>query len=158
MRETWVQSLGWEDPLEKGKPTHSSILAWRVPWTEESGRLQPMGLQRVRHDWATNLFRFHFSWEVSVPGGSGGKESACNAGDLGSIPGLGSSPGEGIGYLLQYSGLESSMDREAWQATVPGVQRVRHNWATFTSLTRGWGFLNSWQFSILWTHLWVFTK
>ena len=49
-RETWVQSLGWEDPLEKGKDTHSSILAWRIPWTEESGGLQFMGLQRVRHD------------------------------------------------------------------------------------------------------------
>ena len=48
VRETWVQSLGWEDPLEKGTATHSSILAWRVPWTEES-----MGSQRVRHAWAT---------------------------------------------------------------------------------------------------------
>ena len=45
MRETWVQSLGWEDPLEKGKATHSNILAWRIPWTVES-----MGSQRVRHD------------------------------------------------------------------------------------------------------------
>ena len=45
-----VQSLGWEDPLEKGKATHSSILAWRIPWTEEPGRLQSMGLQRVGHD------------------------------------------------------------------------------------------------------------
>ena len=47
---TWVQSLGWEDPLQKGKSTHSSILAWRIPWTEEPGRLQPMGLQRVGHN------------------------------------------------------------------------------------------------------------
>ena len=45
-----VQSLGWEDPLEKGKATHSSILAWRIPWTEEPGRLQSMGSQRVGHD------------------------------------------------------------------------------------------------------------
>ena len=45
MQETWVQSLGWEDPLEKGKATHSSILAWRIPWTEEPGGLQSMGLQ-----------------------------------------------------------------------------------------------------------------
>ena len=51
MRETWVQSLGWEDPLEKEMATHSSILAWRIPWTEETGGLQQsMGLQRVRHD------------------------------------------------------------------------------------------------------------
>ena len=47
--EIWVQSLGWEDPLEKGMATHSSILAWRIPWTEEPGRLQSMRSQRVRH-------------------------------------------------------------------------------------------------------------
>jgi len=46
MRETWVQSLGWEDPLEKGTATHSSILAWRILWTEETGELQSMGSQR----------------------------------------------------------------------------------------------------------------
>ena len=50
MQETWVQSLGWEDPLEKGMATHSSILAWRIPWTEEPGGLQSMALQRVGHD------------------------------------------------------------------------------------------------------------
>ena len=50
MWETWVQSLGWEDPLEKGKATHSSILAWKIPWTEETGRLQSLGLQRVGHN------------------------------------------------------------------------------------------------------------
>ena len=44
-RETWVQSLGWEDPLEEEMATHSSILAWKIPWTEEPGRLQSMGLQ-----------------------------------------------------------------------------------------------------------------
>ena len=50
MRENWVQSLGWEDPLEKGMVTHSSILARRIPWIEEHGGLQSMGLQRVGHD------------------------------------------------------------------------------------------------------------
>ena len=50
MWETWVQSLGWEDPLEKGMATHSSTLAWKIPWMEEPGRLQSMGLQRVGHD------------------------------------------------------------------------------------------------------------
>ena len=50
MRETWVQSLGWEDPLEKEMATHSSMLAWKIPWTEEPGRLQSMGLQRVGHN------------------------------------------------------------------------------------------------------------
>ena len=48
--ETWVQSLGWEDPLEKEMETHSSILAWRIPWMEEPAGLQSMGLQRVGHD------------------------------------------------------------------------------------------------------------
>ena len=50
VQDTWVQSLGSEDPLEKGMATHSSILAWRIPWTEEPGGLQSMGSQRVRHD------------------------------------------------------------------------------------------------------------
>ena len=50
MRETWIQSLGQEDPLEKETATYSSTLAWKIPWTEEPGRLQSMGLQRVRYD------------------------------------------------------------------------------------------------------------
>ena len=50
VQETWILSLGWEDPLEKGMATYFSILAWRIPWTEEPGRLQPMGSQRVGHD------------------------------------------------------------------------------------------------------------
>ena len=49
MQETWGRSLGWEDP-QKGMATHSSILAWRIPWTEEPGRLQSMGLQSVDHN------------------------------------------------------------------------------------------------------------
>ena len=49
MRETWVRSLGWEDPLEKEMAIHSSILAWRIPWTEEPGGLQSTGSQRVGH-------------------------------------------------------------------------------------------------------------
>ena len=48
--ETWVRSLGQEDPLEKEMATHSSILAWKIPWAEEPDRLQSMALQRVRHD------------------------------------------------------------------------------------------------------------
>ena len=52
MRETWVWSLGWEDTLEEGMATHSGILAWRIPWTEKPGGLQPKGLQRVGHNWS----------------------------------------------------------------------------------------------------------
>ena len=54
MWETWVQPLGGEDPLEEGVATHSRILAWRIPWTEEPGGLQSVESQRVRHDRATN--------------------------------------------------------------------------------------------------------
>ena len=55
MRETRVQALGWEDPLEKEMAIHYSTIAWKIPWTEEPGRLQFMGSQRVGHDWATSL-------------------------------------------------------------------------------------------------------
>ena len=57
MRETWVQSLGQEDPLEKEMATHSSILAWEILWTEERGRLQSLGSQRVGHDY---IFKYRF--------------------------------------------------------------------------------------------------
>ena len=59
MRETQVQSLGWEDPLEKETATHSSTLAWKIPWMEELGRLQCVGSERVGHD---SNFMFTFQW------------------------------------------------------------------------------------------------
>ena len=58
MQVTGVQSLSQEDPLGKGMATHSSVLAWRIPWTAEPGGLQSMGSQRVEHEWATNTFTF----------------------------------------------------------------------------------------------------
>ena len=64
---------------------------------------------------------------MDFPGGSDGKESTCNTGDLGSVPGSGRSPAEGHGNPLQYSCLENPMDRGAWWATVHGSQRVRHD-------------------------------
>ena len=63
MRETGVQSLGQEDPLEKAVTTHSSTLTWKTPWMEEPGRLQSMGSQRVRHNWATLL---HFTLNEGI--------------------------------------------------------------------------------------------
>ena len=65
MWETWVRSVGWEDPLEKGIATHFSILAWRIPWAEKPGGLQSMESQRVRHDWVTFTFTFyvHPQWQ-----------------------------------------------------------------------------------------------
>ena len=88
MQETQVQSLGWEDLLEKGMATHSSILA----------PAKKRGSKKY----------------LDFPGGSDGKASACNVGDLGSIPGPERSPGEGNGNPLQYSCLENPMDRGAW--------------------------------------------
>ena len=64
MQDTQVRSLGWEDPLEEEMATHSSIFAWRIPWTEEPGGLQSIGSQRVGYDWATEhthrLFKKEF--------------------------------------------------------------------------------------------------
>ena len=68
MRETRVRSLGWEDPLEKEMVTHSSILAWRIPWMEEPGRLQSTGSQRVGHDGGLNNRRnwVQSLWEITL--------------------------------------------------------------------------------------------
>ena len=90
MRETWVQSLDWEDPLEKRKATHSSILAWRIP-------------QTVR----------------GFPGSSDVKESTYNVGDPSLIPGLGSTPGEGYGKPLQYSCLENPHGQRSLEGYSP---------------------------------------
>ena len=176
-----VQSLGWENPLEEEMITHSRILAWRTPGTEEPGGLQSIESQRVKHN-CSNLAHMHtpsseivtlyyskFYSFLKLPsscrhhvillqwrslnedkkcvyitltpvringkflpfslwhfGGSDNKESAWNAGDPGSIPGLGRSPGEGNGNPLQYSCLENSMDR----VYSPWVPRVGHEWVT----------------------------
>ncbi|CAM9362085.1 unnamed protein product [Rangifer tarandus platyrhynchus] len=63
-RRPWVWSLGWEDPLEKETATHSSILAWRILWTEKPGGLQSVGLRRVRHDLGTKLPPPSWVWEL----------------------------------------------------------------------------------------------
>ena len=71
MQETWVRSLGQEDPLEKEMATHSSILAWRIPWREEPGRLQSTRSQRVGHKWATSLW-WHYGTNQEGIGGKAG--------------------------------------------------------------------------------------
>ena len=68
MQEIQVQSLGWEDALEKGMATHSSILTWRISWTEEPGGLQPMGSEGVGHDGVTNTSNFHFCEKLHKSG------------------------------------------------------------------------------------------
>ena len=168
--------------------THSSVLAWRIPGSEEPSGLPSMGSHRGRHDWShlaaaawakwptfsyklpqgpfihfrqplshtrssPLLCTFHLKkglskfklgqestlgitfsgnnlatgiiWQPLFPGGSDGKESAYNAGDLGWVPGWGRYPGEENDNPLQYSCLKNSMDRGAWQATDYGVAKSR---------------------------------
>ena len=116
MRETRVQSLGGEDPMEKEMAIHSSILAWRIPWMEKPSRLQSTGSQRVGQDWATS--------PPSPPANAG------DIRDVGLIPGLGRSPWEGNGRPNILAG--NPMDRGAWQATIHGVPRSQvwlRDWA-----------------------------
>ena len=95
--------------------TPLAVLAWQIPGSGEPGGLPSMGL----HSW-TRLQRLSSSMVVVIgfPGGSDGKESTCNVGDVGSIPGLGRYPGEGKGYPLQYSNLENSIDYTVHGVTV----------------------------------------
>ena len=155
MRDTWVQSLGQKDLLEKEMATHFSILAWKISMDGEAWQATVHGVAKSRTRLSDFTFtKLNFIWFTDLvsdltncvilyfivlsaaeypqkqrksnyrsPGGSDGKESACNARDQGSIPGLGRSPGEGNGNPLQYSCLENSMDGRAWQATVHGVTK-----------------------------------
>ena len=75
MQETWVWSLGWEDPLEEGMATHSTILAWRIPWTEEPGGLQFMGSQKIGHNWETNKKKREWEKKPTSSTGDGSEES-----------------------------------------------------------------------------------
>ena len=118
-RETQIRSLDREVSLEKEMTTHSSILAWRIPWMEEPGSLQSMGLDT---SW-TQLSDFpylltsSFKYRLAL---TAGKESTCHAGDSGLVPRLKRSPGGGHGNPLQYSCLKNPMDRGVWWATVHG--------------------------------------
>ena len=93
MQETEVQSLGQEDPLEKGMETHFNILAWEIPWTRGAWWAITWGCKVLNMKKSSLCF----------PSGSNSKESACNVGDLGSIPGLERSPREGNGSPFKYS-------------------------------------------------------
>ena len=119
--------LKWPDP-HRGHPCSSPdpilVNGITIRWDPNPGccfsLLHPPSVQSPSPD--KHVFSINNSWL--------GKESACSAGDPGSIPGSGGSPGEGNGNPLQYSCLENPTDRGAWQATVHAVSSVRHNWAT----------------------------
>ena len=110
-------------PGEEGMATHSSILAWRIPQREEPGRPLSMGSQESDTTQQLNHQTTTIRITQGLPGGSNGKESACNAGDPGSIPESGRSPREENGNPLQYSYLDNSMDIAAWWAAVHGVAK-----------------------------------
>ena len=114
--DPWVAKIPWR------KAWHPTpvVLPGESPWTEEPGGLESTELQRVRHDWATEHRQQRLNRSFS---GSDGNESACNAGDQGSIPGSGRPPEEGSGNPLQYSCLGNSMDGGAWWATVCGITK-----------------------------------
>ena len=106
----WVRSLGREDPLEEDMATDSSILAWKKLHGQRNLSLLSLP---ARGGGKERLICYEMV-VVGFPCVSAGKESACNARDLGLIPGLGRFPGEGKGYPFQYSGLENSMDYSLW--------------------------------------------
>ena len=120
--ETWVQSLGWEDPLEEGMATHSSILAWRIQWIEEPGRLQSMGPKWVGHNWVTKHNKHNKCSELST--WLSDRESSSQMGNTGSIPGWGRLSEEANGNPLQHSCLRNPMDREARWTTIHGVAKM----------------------------------
>ena len=127
--------------------THSSLhFRSLIPW--HSSLKNPVGFWCIK--WHIDSLKFHLykllvSGERGFLGGSDGKESACNAGDVGLILGSGSSPGEGDGYPLQYSCLENSTDTGAWQAIVHGVAKLdMTEWLTLSLSIRNWVTITSW--------------
>ena len=131
--------------LEKEMATPSSVLAWRIPGMGEPGGLPSAGSHRVGHNWsdlaaaaaaAPGSIKSLFILNQScLPGGSDSKAFACNARDLGLIPGSGRSPGEENGNPLQYSCLENSIDRGAWWATVLGISKSLTQLSDFTFIS-----------------------
>ena len=155
-QETWVGFLIRKILWRRKMATHSSIFARRTPWTEKPGGLQSMESQSqtwvnmyaCMHTICTHLWGF--------PGGSDGKEFACNAGDLDLIPVSVRSSGEGNGNPLQYFCLEKPMDRGAWRATVHGVaknQKCKSNHAHSYKMP-----LIYWLLSMMILKLWFSTK
>ena len=123
MQQTWVQSLGQEDPLEKQMATHSSVLVWRIPWTEEPGGLQgyPPGHKESGMTEATAYARGHSMAQrvKNLPAMQETQET------VGSIPVLGRPPEEENGNPLQYFCLKNPMDRGACRTAVQRVAKSR---------------------------------
>ena len=128
MRETWVQSLSGEDPLEKGMKIHSSIFAWRTPWTEEPGGLQCMGPQESDITEQHTQTHTH-THNLGLPRWPSGKR-VCLPMQLAWVQSLGRSLGGGNGNPLQYSFLRDPWTEERGRLQFMGSQRVGHDWVS----------------------------
>ena len=136
MQDTRVWFLGWEDPLEKEMATHSSILAWRIPWTEEPGGVQSMGSQESD---MTKQLNYHHRGLSGLPRWCSSKEPVCQCRRhrRGRVnPWARKIPWRRHGNPLQYSCLENSMDRGAWRAIVHGIAKSwdMTEWLTYTHI------------------------
>ena len=127
--DTWVRKI---QGMEEGMATHASILAWRIPWTEEPGGLQATGSQRVRHDWAINTL-----WTVcGLPDGASGREPTCQCRRYkrhGSIPGQENSLEEGKATHASILAWRIPWTQEPDRLQFVGSLRVRHDWHALTS-------------------------
>ena len=136
--QQWVsiseKSFGFENSWRLTVPplTTTEYYCTKAGWCTASGLSGSIKKKKHTHTHTHTHIQDDIIYVTGFPGGSDGKESACNEGDLNSIPGLGRSPGEGNGNPLQYSGLENPMDRGAWQVQSMESQRVRHDWKTNT--------------------------
>jgi len=123
IRGFFTTNTTWEAQMAAKLEIYNRILRW---WSSDKESVLQCRRPQF-HSWIGKIpwrkNRLPTPVFLSFPSGSDGKESTCNAGDLGSTPGLGRSPGEGYGYPLQYSGLENSMDRRTWWVTVHGVAK-----------------------------------
>ena len=129
IQETWVRSLGWEDPLEEEMAAHSSVLTWRIPWTEEPGGLQSMGSQRVGHNWVTNTHTH--THNLQLPWGFSGKESSCLCRRREFDPWVRKIPWRREWQLTPvFLPGESPWTEEPGRLQFMWSQRVRQDWAT----------------------------
>ena len=149
IQETQVQALGQEEPLDKGMVTHSSVLAWKIPWTEEPSRLQSMGLQRVRHNWAANTV----TWLILVNRLWGDMRSIIFSRSYlklwkPCVEMLHKMKGISVNWV-QHGGIQritwSHHTQREWKANLYGVKLLKYGWmASLTQWTWVWVDSGSW--------------